>query len=193
MRAVSATSLDTSNMSRDQMAQALLVAIDTRNAEIDRFWSRSLFFWGLVAATFVAFADLQGADRWHARVLIASFGLIASLGWTLQNRGAKYWQEAWEQKVAALEEGVLGTALFHNIEPVRAAGWFGPARYSVSRIAIMLSDAAVLVWAMLLADQAKWGIDLVHGDWLVGVVINLTVAAMLVVLAFGRSGGGRGA
>jgi hypothetical protein len=43
----------------------------------------------------------------------------------LQNRGGKYWQEAWEQKLKTVEVDVLGTNLFSNIEPLEKNNAFG--------------------------------------------------------------------
>jgi hypothetical protein len=69
--------------------------------EIDLFWKRSLFFW-FIAAAFVAYATLikseTNADK-DLPFIIACFGLVYNFAWTLGNRGSKYWQEAWEQKL----------------------------------------------------------------------------------------------
>jgi hypothetical protein len=114
--------------------------------EIQLFWSRSLFFWGFIASAFVGYATLQqhGSDL---SVVVACFGVVCSVAWTLVNRGSKYWQEAWEQKVERLESGVTG-ALFsqEETEIFAKSCWLRGRRYSVSKLAIGLSDYTVLFW-----------------------------------------------
>jgi hypothetical protein len=127
-------------------AKAFDVAVDTRKFEIQLFWSRSLFFWGFIASAFVGYATLQqhGSDL---SVVVACFGVVCSVAWTLVNRGSKYWQEAWEQKVERLESGVTG-ALFsqEETEIFAKSCWLRGRRYSVSKLAIGLSDYTVLFW-----------------------------------------------
>src|ERR1039457_4874632 len=64
---------------------------------------------------FVAYAQLFG--RGDLPFFVACFGLVCSVAWALQNRGSKYWQEAWEAKVESVEKTVLGVELFANREP----------------------------------------------------------------------------
>ena len=91
-----------------QKEKILEYAADVRKFEINLFWQRSLFFWGFIGAAFIAYASFHESNEKELRAIIASFGLICSIAWTLQNRGSKYWQEAWEQKVRAVERDVLG-------------------------------------------------------------------------------------
>ncbi len=37
----------------------LEMAVDVRKFEIGLFWQRSLFFWGFIAATFLAYANIK--------------------------------------------------------------------------------------------------------------------------------------
>ena len=67
-------------------------ASEVRKFEITLFWTRSLFFWGFIAAAFVAIAALKN-DQATLSLLISEFGVVCSLAWTLGNRGSKYWQE----------------------------------------------------------------------------------------------------
>ena len=41
----------------------LQLASDIRKFEIGLFWQRSLFFWGLIAATFLAYANIKDFER----------------------------------------------------------------------------------------------------------------------------------
>jgi hypothetical protein len=116
---------------------------------------------------------------------------LCSVAWTLQNRGGKYWQEAWEQKVQTVELEVLGARLFSNWEPVQRKGLWGAARFSVSKLAIALSDFTVLVWIALLAKafpDHSWGLS--RNCW---AILFVTVTAVFVVAFFwfGRTSVGR--
>jgi len=140
--------LDVSNATDCQKKEILKYAADVRRFEIERFWHRSLFFWGFISVAFVAYSQLakNGGDL---PFYIACFGSVCSVAWTLQNRGGKYWQEAWEQKVESVEDAVLGAPLFRNREPLQRKGFWGAQTFSVSKLAIAMSDFTVLVWVVL--------------------------------------------
>lgn len=142
--------LDVANCSDEQLKLILDHAADVRKFEIERFWHRSLFFWGFISAAFIAFASLSEKKEELFPLLIACFGLVCSFAWTLQNRGSKYWQEAWEQKIEAVEKRVLGTELFSHREPLKTNGHWRAGAFSVSRLAVALSDFTAFIWACLL-------------------------------------------
>jgi hypothetical protein len=139
--------LDASQTSTEQKTKILEYATDVRKFEVERFWQRSLFFWGFIAAAFVAYA--QSAGKGDLAFLVACFGLLCSVAWTLQNRGSKYWYEAWEAKVESVEKDVLGVRLFANREPVQHKGLWGARAFSVTKLAIALSDFTALTWIAL--------------------------------------------
>jgi len=139
--------LDVSNADEKQKMKILEIAADVRKFEIEKFWQRSIFFWGFIGAAFVAYAQLYG--RSDLPLFVACFGLVCSVAWTLQNRGSKYWQEAWEAKVESVEKSVLGVELFANREPRQPKGFWGAWTFSVSKLTIALSDFTVLVWIVL--------------------------------------------
>jgi hypothetical protein len=91
------------NTSDTQKKRILALAAEVRKFEIERFWARSIFFWGFIAAAFVAYAQLYNKDAKDSALIVACFGFVCSIAWTLANRGGKYWQEAWEQKVRSAE------------------------------------------------------------------------------------------
>jgi hypothetical protein len=124
----------------------------TRQFEIDLFWKRSLFFWGFIAAAFVAVATLEGKSGILSSI-VAGFGMVCSLAWTLVNRGSKYWQEQWESKIEAVEDRVTGP-LFKQRVPQQEKGWWLSGRqYSVSKLAIAVSDYMFLVWIAVFLRQ----------------------------------------
>lgn len=126
------------------------VAADARRLEIDLFWRRSIFFAGFLTLAGGGFLATLGPSP-EIALVIASFGLICSLCWTLGNRGSKYWYEAWEAKI---ERQPAVADLFSKREPAKPTGYFGACRWSVSRLAILLSDFSVSVWLLAGASTA---------------------------------------
>lgn len=135
------------------------VAADVRKFEIGLVWQRSLFFWGFIGAAFVAYADLGGKEHSDhtAQIVVACFGFVCSIAWTLLNRGSKYWQEAWETKTERKEQEVLSDILFARDEPVQPKFFALRARrFSVSKLLIALSDFTAIVWLLLLLQLLPW-------------------------------------
>jgi hypothetical protein len=127
------------------------VAVQTRNLEIELFWKRSLFFWGFISAAFIGYAALRQSE---VRTLLACFGLVCSFAWTLVNRGSKYWQEAWEAKVERFEFPVTGV-LFAEEEAAQShkGCWLSGRKYSVSKLAIALSDYVCCLWLVIVVSE----------------------------------------
>lgn len=130
-----------------QLKLILNYAAEVRRFEIERFWQRSLFFWGFIGASLLAYATLRRDDL--SQLLIASFGFLSSLAWALANRAGKYWHESWEQKVERYQQAVLGTDLFSRREIVKNSGILRGARYSASKLTIAMSDLSVILWLVL--------------------------------------------
>jgi trans-aconitate methyltransferase len=138
--------------------KAFDIAHDNRKFEIEMLWKRSVFYWGFIAASFVGFVASEKAIG-SASIIFAAFGFLCSLAWSAGNRGSKYWQEYWENKVVHLQNLVTGD-LFIDHYPQRHH-WrrqFAPRRLSVSKLAIGISDYTVVVWfgILLLRLAAYW-------------------------------------
>jgi hypothetical protein len=131
--------------------KGLELAVQARAQELELFWKRSLFFWGFIAAAFVGYAASLAKSAFVS-LLMACFGFVCSLAWALANRGSKYWQENWEQKVHLAEYAPVGP-LFQTQEKRQPKGWFSAIRFSVSRLAIALSEFTALVWCALIARE----------------------------------------
>lgn len=187
------TQLDVSQASDSQKVEMLKYAAETRRFEIERFWQRSLFFWGFIASAFIAYFALASSRRPEPLLLllIACFGTVSSFAWTLLNRGSKYWQVAWETKLKLLEMDVLGVPLFSNIEPYEKGVFWGPARYSTSKLAIALSDFTTAVWVILALSTFRPptapAADMIACFLLGGTAVYLTCLFLV-----GRSGQGSG-
>lgn len=181
--------LNVNGASEDQKRLILEYAEAARQFEIERFWQRSTFFWALIGAAFVAYGVLY-EKKGEPLILISGFGVVASLSWTLQNRGSKYWQEAWEQKIESVELSVLGAHLFSNREHVFRNGLWGASEYSVSKLAIAISDFAVSIWISLLiiAVIASSSSSYLIFGGVVSLVIVIFAAALLI---YSHPAGGR--
>lgn len=130
----------------------LRLAVEARQHEIGLFWRRALFFWGFIGSAFIALT-VTYSDHPFLAIAVSCFGLLCSVCWSLVNRGSKYWQEAWEAKVAREEEKSIGI-LFEEIEKEQNKGcWLSGKRFSVSRLAIALSDFVAILWLSMLAYQ----------------------------------------
>lgn len=79
--------------------------------------------------------------------------MVCSFGWTLVNRGGKYWQEHWESKIEAVEDSVTGPLFKEPMPPQDKGWWLSARRYSVSKLAIAVSDYVFLVWVAIFLRQ----------------------------------------
>lgn len=122
--------------------------------ELEQFWKRSLFFWGFIGAAFVAFAAAN--QSLLTQGVVASFGFVCSVTWTLANRGSKFWYENWELKRYTAEVPVTGTLYGGDPKKKEAdgIGWLSGRRYSPSKLAIALSDYVVSLWVGLLVSRS---------------------------------------
>jgi hypothetical protein len=169
----------------------LELAADARKLEIGLLWQRALFFWPLIGAAFVGVAASLEEHR-RLALLLSCFGLVCSVCWSLANRGSKYWQEAWEQKVRREEDAIDGP-LYSRIEPVLDKGpWLSARRYSVSKLMILLGDYVCLVWltivSFLTVTVIDWhGFSRVWRDSFTLVFLLGTVAFVFLALRKGRA------
>jgi len=93
-------------------------------------------------------------------IVLSGFGMVCSLGWTLANRGSKYWQEQWESKIEDAEKKIAGP-WFRREEPRQdnKGWWLSGRQYSVSKIAIAVSDYVLLVWVAVFLRKVWFTLD----------------------------------
>lgn len=127
-------------------------AVRVREFEIDLFWKRSLFFGGFIAAAGIGYSSAVEHNKVAFQLLLSCFGFVCSVAWSLANRGSKYWQENWEKKVSDIEDEITGP-LFKIAEGIQKKGIWGAKRYSVSRLAIAVSDYLAIIWFCLTTYQ----------------------------------------
>lgn len=134
----------------------LKLSDEIRRFEITHFWTRSLFFAGILAATF---SGIQNGNQDNANddprthLLLWCFGLICALAWSLANRGGKYWQEIWEDYGLDCRKMKSSSSNDSNPGIRTCLSWKG-IRYSPSKLAMAVSDSAVLLWICL--GVIKW-------------------------------------
>ena len=132
------------------------IAIETRNLELKLFWQRSIFFAGFIAAIFIGFysikTDTMSDDNIQAlRILLLILGTFFSLAWCLANRGSKYWYESWENKVSEAEKELEAVFFDEWVKPEENKFFLYRSRlYSVSKLAIFLSDLVFLAWIVFI-------------------------------------------
>jgi hypothetical protein len=140
------------NQDRKVSEDRFRLAVDLRKFEIELFWKRSVFFWGFIAAAFVAYGVLRKNEFGFATMIMTCFGLICSVAWMLANFGSKFWQENWE--ASAVREGrKVGFEDFFLAEQVQDKGLLRARKYSVSRLVICLSCFTVGLWALILGAE----------------------------------------
>ena len=165
-------------MKSDPAETRLSVAIQARTLEIELFWKRSFFFWGFIASAFVGYGVMIDKAP-SVTVVVAGFGFVCSVAWTLANRGSKFWQENWETKVERAEQETIGD-VFRTQESRQAKGWFSAHRYSVSRLVIALSDYSIFAWAVLEvhATQRAIGLTNIASHYKTAFVLTYVIATL---------------
>ncbi len=167
----------------------LEIALGARQLELELFWRRALFFWGFIASAFIGFANTY-PERPMVAMAVSCFGVICSLCWALVNRGSKYWYEAWEVKVKRYG-GEDVQKLFSHPEASQKKGLWSAKRYSVSRVAIALSDFTFVLWVGILLCQAvPFFIKDIEkcspSKFVVGALLLVTVIYAVLILARGH-------
>jgi hypothetical protein len=158
------------------------LAVEARNLELRLFWNRSLFFGGFILALFVGYYNVAarptaGEEPAFAKALIPTFGVLFSFAWSLANRGSKYWYESWESKILECER-LLDVRFFGDWQRPQRKSWLFRARlYSVSKIAIFLSDLVLLGWLTIFLWQTRR--DWI--EWIFSYELHLNVVDVVLL------------
>lgn len=123
---------------------ALEIAWKNRDFEIDKFWSRTAYFWAFIVLCFTGYGALKyGVEKpSHIALLaISALGVISSFIWMLSIKASKRWQENWERHIDCLEDYVTGplykTIVYKNKVP------------SVSKLNFILSFIILITWIII--------------------------------------------
>ena len=168
----------------ESLKKAFDVAHENRKLEIGLFWQRSLFFWGFVASALVGYSAAYGKNTILSTVL-ALFGFVCSVVWASGNRGSKYWQEYWENKVNFYQHYTTGN-IFYDRTPHHPRIWenYAPRRISVSKLTMALSDYMVFLWLVLcLITVAKQLVNIPSWAYEYGAVA-IVLATLIYCSAF---------
>lgn len=136
-------------------------ALDIRKFEINLFWRRTGYFWGITLVFLSGYFLLKTSDvntiTYSHRLLpliLTSIGIVTTMAWYLVNRGSKFWQENWERHVDMLEDSVIGPLYKTTIQRKPLDNNFLKLTtkypFSVSSINILLSLFILLIWFFLL-------------------------------------------
>lgn len=148
---------------------AFLFANDCRNKEIDRFWTRGLYFWGFIVSSFGAYiavfnASLEVAEKEGTKVpvsleailnmsftskftltILSFICFIFCLSWLLVHKGSKFWQKNWENHIDFLEDSYMGNIYKSHLDSNNKNEFNGcilsakAYDYSVSKISLLCS------------------------------------------------------
>lgn len=134
---------------------AYKMAADTRKFEIDKYWQRTLYFWGFITAIYVAYFNVlkelytENFCQKHGAVplvVLSALGTFFCVSWLLASKGSKHWHENWEKHIDMLEDDITGP-LFkiysHGVS------------YSVSRINIMVG------WVLSVSSFFLFGFEII--------------------------------
>jgi hypothetical protein len=186
---VASNSSDTLISEQNTIRKKYDIALATRNFEIELFWKRSIFFWGFIASAFVGYGIFaQGKES--LAVIIACFGFVCSVAWSLVNRGSKYWQENWESIVVRLENEVTGE-LFNSSAPQQKKGiWLTSRKFSVSKVVIALSDFTALIWFTLMMSHLTKEVavkPVSPSSYLIVLLVGFTIIFTIIMSVTSRS------
>ncbi len=170
--------------------EAYKIAIDTRNLEIKLFWQRSLFFAAFTSAIFVGYSG-AGTETFQ-KLVLSSLGFLLSFAWLLANRGSKYWYESWETKIEEIEKDYDPKLFGPWKKPQDKFFLYKAKLYSVSKIAIYVTDLIFISWVIILAketiDYFQLPIKFEHNSYVVfGAFVAFLVIAVYLLVAKTRT------
>ena len=173
---------------KDKLEAAYEKAWENRNYEIDKFWSRGLYFWGFVAATFIAYTAIITSNSDRVKEIITlgidisilALGVILSLAWLLVIKGSKRWQENWEKHIDYLENFVSG--------PIYKTIFYQGRHYSVSKMSENVAWTVLGVWCILLAQTLceRYTLSLTHVNLVPTIILALMVFMIVKMLIWGK-------
>ena len=187
----------TNSTNNDIVEKAFKVANACRDKEIDRFWSRGLYFWGFIVASFGAYMALfnvflkneDGSKiaigisailkmSFAAKVVLCIMSFICFIffvAWLLVQKGSKFWQKNWERHISLLEKDYIGK-LFESHLDTNNKQEFSKCLlvtkaydYSVSKIALLCS---------MLLSICSFGLVVFHIILLILDLINFKMPAL---------------
>lgn len=166
--------ISTNEESLDLIKKAFDIAHDNRKFEIDMLWKRSLFYWGFIAASLIGYGASEKENS-NLSIIFCTFGFMCSVAWSAGNRGSKYWQEYWENKVVLFQNRITGDIFIdHFPRKPGIFNQFAARRLSVSKLIMGISDFTILIWLSILIYKAVHYIK-IYNDPLPGYIYALGI------------------
>lgn len=191
------------NENYEKNKNAFDFANSCRDKEIDRFWSRALYFWGFIAAAFTAYITVLKLSlgqrcfcfktitelNFTVKIILALLSFVCfvfCLMWQLIHKASKFWQENWEKYVCEFEDEVFGEEVYRKLKKDKIDGSFFPLSlkpygYSVSKIS---SSSAVLLTVLSFVFTIFNFANLFQSIALNSEIIKIIIATVLSLLAF---------
>jgi len=150
-------------------------------------WTRTAYFWGLIAAIFAGYIAVITSDHYkrivsmHIDLYLLLLGLIFSVAWLMVIKGSAFWHKNWETHIKKLGEyavGSIDTTLYCTNKVV----------FSPDRINGMLAGITIGVWVLLLVKYFASCTERLC-DWHIMLPTALAIAALLLMYLRGRTGG----
>jgi hypothetical protein len=176
------------------------LVVETRQFEIQMYWTRTAYFWTLIGAAFAGYfavvaSSAATSDKQFLGFTISAIGFVLSFGWGLANKGSKYWHENWENHAQILENYTVGPifkTLLERVPPDSAEKYIsqvvtGPAKYSVSKVNILFSWFFSMLWLGLAYISLPPYVEGANIDDRYVVVGGIASASFLALLYFSRT------
>lgn len=166
----------------EKLKAALERAWLNRDFEINKFWSRSAFYWGFLILNFTGYFQLlrlNNIDYRYIEFLMICSGIVFSVAWIYSIKGSKNWQENWEMHIDKLEDYVSGP-IYKTVMGNRNS------YYSVSRINEIIGWMVLLLWGGMLYDYFErydafpWSQEVVCGCFDMKIVLMLGATSVFV-------------
>ncbi|MDR0579031.1 MAG: hypothetical protein LBG21_00290 [Campylobacteraceae bacterium] len=131
-----------------KIEKAYTKAWENRDFEINKFWTRALYFWGFISVIFVGYLEVLTSKEFskmqelHIDLYLLILGLLFSQIWYLSMLGSKAWYENWEKHIRMLEKYVSGDLI--------KIVFYKSNIYSVSKLSEISAIIVMIFWAALL-------------------------------------------
>ena len=167
---------------KDLHKTAFEKAWEIRNFEIDKFWQRSMFFWGFIAFIFTGYIivvtgeNCEEAKRMYLDFYLILLGGIFSVAWLLVICGSKRWQENWEKHIDFLEDEITGPlykTIYHRKKNY----------YSVSGINKILAWVVIATWIVLLLQYLYNNFIISNLSETIGNIIKIVIFLIIPLLS----------
>lgn len=184
-----------SPLQKEKLEKALARAYDMLKFEMELYWKRATYFWGITAVAFTAYFIVSDpakyTDRPEFPIVVNSIGLIFSFALYLVNRGSKFWQNNWHFFILAIEN-LLGISIsqFKRIQQRHIFSPLGAYPFAFSSVHHITSLYITLIWVILYVRSVYKSVVIWHVTFLLrpeGLVVVLTLLAMGAMCYWGKS------